>query len=143
MTSHTAVHDVRPSSSTNEPLSNHLTGCECRTLIDMMGKTKSSSKPPGKKRKSNKDLSKNLTELAEIFAASKKKKIVKASKKERTEKQATVKGSKEDLFGVKEGKHSRRKTGDGLAIYSEEELQLDVKNSGTTDLCPFDCWCCF
>jgi hypothetical protein len=37
----------------------------------------------------------------------------------------------------------RRKTEDGLAIYTEEDLGWNKKNAGGTKLCPFDCDCCF
>lgn len=36
----------------------------------------------------------------------------------------------------------RRRTEEGYAVYSEEELGL-LKKGGNTDLCPFDCDCCF
>ncbi|EPS63151.1 hypothetical protein M569_11638, partial [Genlisea aurea] len=38
---------------------------------------------------------------------------------------------------------SRKKTGDGLSIYTEEELGLGKDDAGGTALCPFDCDCCF
>eukprot|EP00252_Welwitschia_mirabilis_P017916 TRINITY_DN3996_c0_g1_i1.p1 TRINITY_DN3996_c0_g1~~TRINITY_DN3996_c0_g1_i1.p1 ORF type:complete len:156 (+),score=31.34 TRINITY_DN3996_c0_g1_i1:189-656(+) len=37
----------------------------------------------------------------------------------------------------------RRRTNDGYAIYSEEEIGLNKKNAGGTPLCPFNCDCCF
>ena len=49
-------------------------------------------------------------------------------------------GTKDDLFGL-EGE-ARRKTAEGWNIYSEQELKLN-KAGGGTDLCPFDCDCCF
>jgi hypothetical protein len=36
----------------------------------------------------------------------------------------------------------RRHTGDGLPIFTEEELKMDNPKAGTTPLCPFDCDCC-
>lgn len=50
------------------------------------------------------------------------------------------KGKKDDLFGLVD--EARRKTEEGWNIYSEAELKLN-KKSGDTDLCPFDCDCCF
>ena len=50
-------------------------------------------------------------------------------------------GSKDDLFGREEGK-GRKRTEEGYRIYTEEELGLN-KKGGDTDLCPFDCDCCY
>jgi hypothetical protein len=38
---------------------------------------------------------------------------------------------------------ARKKTSDGLTVYSEEELGFGKKEAGGTPLCPFDCHCCF
>ncbi|CAN6481269.1 unnamed protein product [Victoria cruziana] len=38
---------------------------------------------------------------------------------------------------------ARKKTTDGLTIYSAEELGFDNPDAGGTPLCPFDCSCCF
>lgn len=53
-----------------------------------------------------------------------------------------VRGSKDDLFGATPSR-SRKKTSDGLAIYTEEELGINRTDAGSTSLCPFDCDCCF
>lgn len=37
----------------------------------------------------------------------------------------------------------RRRTSDGLAIYSTDELGWGKSDAGGTPLCPFDCSCCF
>ncbi|PKA63764.1 hypothetical protein AXF42_Ash017048 [Apostasia shenzhenica] len=37
----------------------------------------------------------------------------------------------------------RRKTAEGLPIYSAEELGIGDPKPGGTALCPFDCLCCF
>lgn len=37
----------------------------------------------------------------------------------------------------------RRVTEDGYKIYTEEELGLNMTGGGDTELCPFDCDCCF
>lgn len=50
-------------------------------------------------------------------------------------------GSKDDLFGKEEEK-GRKRTEEGYRIYTEDELGLN-KKGGDTDLCPFDCDCCF
>lgn len=51
-----------------------------------------------------------------------------------------VSGTKDDLFGLEQD--ARKRTEEGYNIYSEQELQLN-KTGGNTDLCPFDCDCCF
>lgn len=50
------------------------------------------------------------------------------------------KGKKDDLFGLVED--ARKKTDEGWNIYTEAELNLN-KKGGDTDLCPFDCDCCY
>lgn len=37
----------------------------------------------------------------------------------------------------------KKRTGDGLVIYTEEELGIGRADAGSTPLCPFDCDCCF
>lgn len=56
-------------------------------------------------------------------------------------KKPKVEGSKDDIFGAAAGK-GRKKTEEGFAIYTEDELGFG-KKGGDTDLCPFDCDCCF
>jgi Eukaryotic protein of unknown function (DUF1764) len=50
------------------------------------------------------------------------------------------KGTKDDMFGHEHAE--RQRTEEGWAVYSEAELKLSSKGGGT-DLCPFDCNCCF
>lgn len=57
-------------------------------------------------------------------------------------KKPKVQGSKDDIFGEDVGKGSRKRTEEGYAIYTEDELGFG-KKGGDTDLCPFDCDCCF
>jgi hypothetical protein len=58
------------------------------------------------------------------------------------QKPSKVEGSKDDIFGEQVGK-GRKKTEEGFNIYTEDELGLNRPNAGMTDLCPFDCDCCF
>jgi hypothetical protein len=51
-----------------------------------------------------------------------------------------VKGSVEDIFGAETSKQ-RKRTEEGFVIYHEDELKIN--EGGDTDLCPFDCQCCF
>ncbi|MCO5583970.1 hypothetical protein L7F22_037888 [Adiantum nelumboides] len=37
----------------------------------------------------------------------------------------------------------RKKTNEGLSVYTEDELGWNRKDAGGTPLCPFDCSCCF
>lgn len=62
------------------------------------------------------------------------------AKKEQKNSETAVKGDKDDIFGAGPSK-IRRRTEEGYAIYSEQELELN--KGGTTDLCPFDCKCCY
>jgi hypothetical protein len=57
-------------------------------------------------------------------------------------KRPKVEGSKDDIFG-EAAAQGRKKTEEGFAIYSEEELGLGKAKGGDTDLCPFDCDCCY
>lgn len=100
-------------------------------------------------------------EIEEIFRANKKKRnespgvAGQSSTKARLEyektdkkvnKKKTTKEKKKNTFPVDENSknHSkRRKTADGFAIYSAEELGLGNEEAGNTPLCPFDCSCCF
>ena len=49
-------------------------------------------------------------------------------------------GCKDDLFG--EEARARAKTEEGWNVYTEAELKLGGAGGGT-DMCPFDCDCCF
>ena len=53
---------------------------------------------------------------------------------------AQVKGSVDDIFGVETDKQ-RKRTEEGYTIYHEDELGMN--KGGETELCPFDCKCCF
>ena len=66
-------------------------------------------------------------ELNKVLAQLKKKKIAKP------------------VLAEKSKKHDpkRRYTDDGVPIYSADELHIGKSGSGKTDLCPFDCDCCF
>ncbi|CAG8515543.1 13156_t:CDS:2 [Ambispora gerdemannii] len=53
-----------------------------------------------------------------------------------------LKQNDEDGFSDTRGTKIRKKTEDGLPIYSAEELKLNNKGGGDTSQCPFDCHCC-
>ncbi|KXZ46643.1 hypothetical protein GPECTOR_42g854 [Gonium pectorale] len=88
------------------------------------------------------------SEIDDIFSAGKEK-VQKNAEKRAAEdaakaepaKKPRVEGSKDDIFGADAGK-GRKRTEEGFAIYTEDELGLG-KKGGDTDLCPFDCDCCF
>uniref|UniRef100_A0A5B7BVB8 DUF1764 domain-containing protein n=1 Tax=Davidia involucrata TaxID=16924 RepID=A0A5B7BVB8_DAVIN len=92
-------------------------------------------------------------EIDEIFSGKKRKKP-ELEKAEKPTKDVAVKlnkakkrnnkgkGSKDSGF-VEPLSRPRKKTGDGLAIYTEEELGVSKADAGGTRLCPFDCSCCF
>ncbi|KAJ9537237.1 hypothetical protein OSB04_029970 [Centaurea solstitialis] len=70
--------------------------------------------------------------------------MVKDSKKENGRKKRSKSGgSNVDMFEKEQAARPKRKTADGLAIYSEEDLGIGRANAGGTRLCPFDCDCCF
>ncbi|KAH7307029.1 hypothetical protein KP509_22G043000 [Ceratopteris richardii] len=72
-----------------------------------------------------------------------KKKTQKNNKKQRGEvsgiEGAVTENASKNIVSSK----ARRKTSDGLTIYTEEELGFNRKDAGGTPLCPFDCDCCF
>ncbi|GMG99098.1 hypothetical protein Nepgr_000938 [Nepenthes gracilis] len=51
-------------------------------------------------------------------------------------------GIKERLFADTHPQ-PRKRTKDGLSVYTEEELGINRQDAGGTPLCPFDCSCCF
>lgn len=90
-------------------------------------------------------------EIDEIFAAKKRKKpeqkqdnpikdeSVKVDKMKKKKKRVAPK----EIETVDPPSRPRKKTGNGLTIYSEEELGIGKSDAGGTRLCPFDCSCCF
>lgn len=99
------------------------------------------------------------SEIDEIFAGKKRKK----PEKETAEIKKLVKDSaakvephnevkikkkrknripEENLFADTPSR-PRKKTGDGLTIYTEEEIGIGKPDAGGSRLCPFDCDCCF
>lgn len=90
------------------------------------------------------------SEIDEIFAGKKRKKPEKVAITENVlgEPKKSMKKKRKDNKVCKEngsvsGVRSRKKTGDGLTIYTEEELGIGRADAGGTPLCPFDCDCCF
>ncbi|XP_024996552.1 uncharacterized protein C6G9.01c isoform X2 [Cynara cardunculus var. scolymus] len=68
----------------------------------------------------------------------------KDSKKENSHKKRSRSGgSNVDVFENEQAARPKRKTADGLVIYSEEDLGIGRADAGGTRLCPFDCDCCF
>ncbi|KAI5647990.1 hypothetical protein M9H77_33995 [Catharanthus roseus] len=113
-----------------------------------------------KRRKNPKSPKKSGSEIDEIFAGKKRKKPdnekdkkaagdVEASKpgdkvvkkKKYHKKSGLSKKKGNDPVGLPS--RSRKRTGDGLSIYTEEELGIGKADAGGTPLCPFDCDCCF
>lgn len=81
-------------------------------------------------------------DLDELFGKLKKAPKAPAAEvpREKPAKQKKAIGSKDDIFGTGTGR-ARRKTADGLTLYTEDELNSG--KGGDTPLCPFDCKCCF
>ncbi|XP_038897937.1 uncharacterized protein C6G9.01c [Benincasa hispida] len=95
---------------------------------------------------------KKHNEIDEIFAGKKRKKPevekAKEPKLDTPVRPKKIKNKKEDGTQSKNGfadppSRRRKKTGDGLIIYTEEELGFGNPDAGGTPLCPFDCSCCF
>ncbi|KAK7362825.1 hypothetical protein VNO77_04949 [Canavalia gladiata] len=94
-------------------------------------------------------------EIDEIFAGKKRKKseVKKTGKPDevtkKTNKTKKKKNVKRKTDGADDGdfvdppSRPRKKTEDGLSIYTEEELGMTNADAGNTPLCPFDCSCCF
>jgi outer membrane biosynthesis protein TonB len=119
-----------------------------QTLPDENTKTESKSPKP-------------VNEIEEIFQTtkSKKRKEKPSEETEQGQPEKKVKKDGKDKKGKKkkekksgpgrllddgpEAKARRRRTNDGFAIYSAEELGFGNTNAGGTPLCPFDCDCCF
>ncbi|XP_048493780.1 uncharacterized protein C6G9.01c-like [Beta vulgaris subsp. vulgaris] len=92
---------------------------------------------------------KKADEIDDIFTSQKRKKA-EQEKSERTrvknEKSKKIKKKKrfpKETEAFNSDSKPRRRTNDGLAIYSEEELRINKQDAGSTGLCPFDCSCCF
>ncbi|KAL1535159.1 hypothetical protein AAHA92_31245 [Salvia divinorum] len=96
------------------------------------------------------------SEIDEIFAANKRKRLETESKAEaETKAKAKLASAKKKEKSAKSRRlfeqtsfaagtsGPRKKTADGLALFSEEELGIGKPDAGGTALCPFDCDCCF
>ncbi|KAK1417913.1 hypothetical protein QVD17_27049 [Tagetes erecta] len=130
---------------------------------DMSKKTSSkpsklvSQKPTLAKEKPSSTPLKYGQEIDDIFSKKRKqpelqkpkklnKKTSKGSKDDesvtRKKKMSKSGGSNVDMFENEQPARPRRKTADGLTIYTEEELGFGKADAGGTRLCPFDCECC-
>ncbi|XP_047978562.1 uncharacterized protein C6G9.01c [Salvia hispanica] len=104
------------------------------------------------KKVSNQKGKRKGSEIDEIFAANKRKRL-ESEKKAEAETKAKVaaanlkkkeKSMKSRSFEFSAGTCGpRKRTADGLAVFSEEELGIGKPDAGGTALCPFDCDCCF
>ncbi|EMS45745.1 hypothetical protein TRIUR3_01046 [Triticum urartu] len=104
---------------------------------------------------------KESNEIDEIFEATKKRKLQEEEEEESEGDKKPKKGKAEGAGKKKskketggkgwepghddevEEKRPRRRTNDGLTIYSADELGFGKADAGGTALCPFDCDCCF
>ncbi|XP_057477877.1 uncharacterized protein C6G9.01c-like [Actinidia eriantha] len=108
--------------------------------------------PVAEEKKPSSMLKKNCKEIDEIFAGKKRKKPEQDKAKKPMENEAAKsdklikkKNSKipEESGVVGPPSRSRKRTNDGLTVYTEEELGIGKADAGGTPLCPFDCSCCF
>lgn len=99
------------------------------------------------------------SEIDEIFARTKRKRSEKDTMtyKEKPAKASASSAKSHDKLKIRQNKTKdlhenpfadsiflpRKKTSDGLTIYTEEELSFGKPDAGGTRLCPFDRDCCF
>ncbi|KAF7847852.1 hypothetical protein BT93_L2513 [Corymbia citriodora subsp. variegata] len=108
--------------------------------------------PVVKEEKASPPTKKSNDEIDDIFATKKRKKSEKgdaekpaengSGKTKKMKKKKKNKGLAESALGDAPSR-SRKKTADGLTIYTEDELGINKADGGDTPLCPFDCSCCF
>lgn len=135
--------------SSKTPKKEQKNACTKEEKLNAVGKSENPNsevkeeKPPSVKKHS---------EIDEIFAGKKRKKpeVVKAEepKLDAPDRPKKLKNKIKDETQSKNGfadppSRRRKKTGDGLTIYTEEELGFGKADAGGTPLCPFDCSCCF
>lgn len=110
------------------------------------------------KGKASPTCNKPVDEIAEIFSTRRKHKKIRKEEEEKAQKTkqdlATLaKKTKRKKMKMKRDERGsmdddapsrpRRRTNDGLTVYTEEELGIGKEDAGGTSLCPFDCNCCF
>ncbi|KDD75149.1 hypothetical protein H632_c841p0 [Helicosporidium sp. ATCC 50920] len=122
-----------------------------KSAKSVVAKPKPTAKPLAANEKKTEQASKAaVSEIDDLFGSLKGKTLKPATAnaedqatvapKENSVKKAVV-GSKNDIFGTEQSS-GRKKTEEGFSIFSEDELRLKGKG-GDTDLCPFDCDCCY
>ena len=138
-------------------------GCNmiCSFLFTPM--TKSSKKTPtqlqentvAEEERSSSTPKKASNEIDKIFAAGKKRKksemektgksgeVTKKTDKTKKKKKNLKRNQSDNGKFVDLPSRPRKKTEDGLTVYTEEELGISNADAGNTPLCPFDCSCCF
>jgi len=101
-------------------------------------KTSSSLLPTSKKiKKEAVPVKKNKGDIDDIFSTLKDK-----PKKVNTEEATENKDVKKNKALKKTGNRKQKTTEEGFKIYTVDELKIG-QGEGDTDLCPFDCNCCF
>lgn len=56
---------------------------------------------------------------------------------------APASGNDDSAFTDLRGAKKRKTTAEGYRVYKDDELRLFDADAGMTDLCPFDCECCY
>lgn len=88
-------------------------------------------------------------EIDDIFGGRKKKKPELDKPEEKETKEVIAKRKRKrkrnEVDGFKNNSKTRprKRTEDGLLVYTEDELGVNKAYAGGTPLCPFDCNCCF
>ena len=113
-------------------------------------KTPEKESPDVEEEKPTPAVKKSTNEIDEIFAGKKKKKKPKQEQPEKGIEGVNSKVKNKKRIKRDEGggfsdspSRARKKTEDGLVLYTEEELGIGKSDAGGTPLCPFDCSCCF
>ncbi|KAL9230376.1 hypothetical protein vseg_005738 [Gypsophila vaccaria] len=116
--------------------------------VDLKRKKPEPKKSENSNNQPKKGKQKQSNEIDEIFAALKKRKTEQANTNKSEDMKDKLKKKKKSKVSaeseaVNTGSRPRRRTNDGLVIYSAEELGINKKDAGETADCPFDCSCCF
>uniref|UniRef100_A0A1J3HEA9 Uncharacterized protein C6G9.01c n=1 Tax=Noccaea caerulescens TaxID=107243 RepID=A0A1J3HEA9_NOCCA len=99
---------------------------------------KEETKPVPKRRKFG-------AEIDDIFGVRKKKRGVEnPEKKETRMKRTKIARKRKELDGFNNNSQNRprKRTEDGLPLFTEDELGINKANAGGTRRCPFKCLCC-
>eukprot|EP00035_Acanthoeca_spectabilis_P004509 m.104490 g.104490 ORF g.104490 m.104490 type:complete len:409 (+) comp12610_c0_seq1:50-1276(+) len=126
-------------------------GANASTVVACEGsappKSDSGGSTPAKKNVPSASKKSSTSDLDSLFgglSAKKKEKKAEAAAElaSSTNTQALAMNDDDGFFDSRGRKSKRKFTPEGFPVYTEDELKIS-EDAGTTDLCPFDCQCCF